>query len=189
MTLKAIEILMNEHQMILKFLDISEKVITQFEKDHKINREELNQILDFVENYADNFHHKKEEDVLFQWMAGKGFPVEGGPIQVMRFEHEQGRDFVKKMYDVLNNKGLTEEMVSKEIAEIFKNFSIHLRYHISKEDNVLYPMAMRLSDENDDSELLKAYANKFSDEESRKIHKQYFDLLERLGSVITKLCN
>ena len=53
--------------------------------------------VDFIRNYADRFHHAKEEDVLFVALVENGMPREHSPVAAMLMEHDQGRAFVKAM--------------------------------------------------------------------------------------------
>ena len=50
-----------------------------------------------IRNYADGFHHAKEEKILFPALEVKGFSPHQGPVAVMLSEHIQGRNFVKGM--------------------------------------------------------------------------------------------
>ena len=53
--------------------------------------------VDFIRNYADRFHHAKEEDVLFEALVDNGMPQENSPVAAMLMEHDQGRSFVRAM--------------------------------------------------------------------------------------------
>lgn len=57
--------------------------------------------VDFIRQYADDFHHAKVEDALFEALVANGMSHEHGPVAVMLQEHDQGRHFVKRMEDAL----------------------------------------------------------------------------------------
>ena len=42
--------------------------------------------IDFIRNYADRFHHAKEEDVLFKALVDNGTPKENSPVAAMLME-------------------------------------------------------------------------------------------------------
>ncbi len=137
--MKAIEILMDEHQTILRVLAATEALLTgpageaePFETFARIPR--------FLQEYADRLHHAKEEDLLFPALEANGLNPEYGPTAAMRFEHEQGRALVRRM---LEQTGSEEGFDRQAFAEPALEFVALLRSHIGKEDYVLYPMAER----------------------------------------------
>jgi hemerythrin-like domain-containing protein len=95
----------------------------------------------FFREFADAYHHGKEEHILFDAMVEHGFPRHAGPIAVMLQEHDMGRAQVA----VLAAKAAQSEAWSDEdrqtIADAANDYSGLLRAHIHKEDAILYPMA------------------------------------------------
>lgn len=90
--MSPIEKLMDEHKNILTGLDILEQNADLLEEGKKIDPEFFTKIIDFIRNYADKYHHAKEETILFVKLEKAGFPIEGGPVGVMLEEHDQGRN-------------------------------------------------------------------------------------------------
>jgi len=113
-------------------------------------------VLQFIRRFADACHHAKEEEVLFPAMADKGFPSDDGPIAVMLEEHDIGRELVRKIQ-------LARSNWDKD-PQALRDFSVHCRQfidllsnHISKENNILFPMARQhLSDHEAASLLVQA---------------------------------
>ena len=93
----ATQILRDEHEAILKMLDVSERVVQQFDRGGKVRPEVLADLLEFFRVFADRCHHTKEEELLFPLLERKGIPREGGPVGVMLHEHEEGRALIKKL--------------------------------------------------------------------------------------------
>jgi hemerythrin-like domain-containing protein len=142
--MNPIQKLMTEHQSILKAISIIESKIKAFESDGKIDTQFIITAIDFIRNYADKYHHAKEEDILFVQMGKAGFPIDSGPIAVMLHEHDEGRGYVANL-EAANTRysdgilGAADEIIENAMA-----YSMLLRGHIQKEDNVLYPMAIKL---------------------------------------------
>ncbi|MFZ4726038.1 MAG: hemerythrin domain-containing protein, partial [Paludibacter sp.] len=90
--MKAIEILVKEHDSILKMIDVTQHLLAD---KSTVNIDHVEQIIDFVRNFADKYHHLKEEDVLFMELEKHGMPREGGPVGVMLLEHDEGRNYIK----------------------------------------------------------------------------------------------
>lgn len=136
-----IEKLMDEHQNILAGIDILARNVDRLEKGDKVDPRFFTDAIDFIRNYADKYHHAKEEDILFKKMEQAGFPMEGGPIAVMLADHVQGREYVAAM-EKANERYITgDSSAVDEIAENAKGYVYLLRAHIEKEDKILYPMA------------------------------------------------
>lgn len=136
-----IEKLMEEHQNILAGIDILAGNAERLEKGEKVDPRFFTGAIDFIRNYADKYHHAKEEDILFKKMEQAGFPVEGGPIAVMLAEHDQGRGYVRAMENANERYIEGESSAAGEISDNAKGYVYLLRGHIEKEDKILYPMA------------------------------------------------
>jgi hemerythrin-like domain-containing protein len=134
--------LMDEHLVILRGIDILEQTVTLIDNNGDVNPELFRKLIDFIRNYADKYHHAKEEDILFIKMQDCGFPLEGGPIEMMLIEHDQGRKYVKGIEDGVELSVQGNVDGKNQIIENSLGFAVLLRNHIHKEDNVLYPMAV-----------------------------------------------
>ncbi|NOY14109.1 MAG: cation-binding protein, partial [Deltaproteobacteria bacterium] len=100
--------------------------------------------VDFIRNYADRFHHAKEEDVLFVALVDNGMPAKQSPIEAMLIEHDQGRAFVRALESAAEKALAGEPGQIPLIAANAKGYAELLRGHIDKEDNILYPLAERI---------------------------------------------
>ena len=89
----AIEILVKEHDSILQMIEITQTILNKNDET-KVNLQHVEEIIDFVQNFADKYHHLKEEDVLFMELEKHGMPREGGPVGVMLYEHDEGRAYI-----------------------------------------------------------------------------------------------
>lgn len=141
------EELSNEHQIILKVIDLILSESKKVESGEKPNYDFFREAIDFIKNYADRFHHAKEEDVLFKAMCENEENMHCNPVGQMLYEHDSGRHFVAGMESALAEDN-TVELVSNAI-----NYCRLLTDHIYKEDNILYPMAEQGID-NDQKELI-----------------------------------
>lgn len=75
--MKAIEIMNEEHKYIIRMLHVIRKCCFKILNGEEVIYEDFDKIIDFVRNYADNHHHKKEEKILFVKMVEElGEPAE-----------------------------------------------------------------------------------------------------------------
>jgi len=162
--MKCIDILMEEHQIILNKLSELEENLSQ-----ETTIDKMRKAIDFIQNYADHFHHLKEEDILFKWMIEKNpMFAHGGPIQVMLSEHEMGRSFIRNANDELEKYESDQARGLQGVKENLMMFVNLLRDHIHKEDNILYMMARQLDDGTGDATMLPLF-EKIKQEEFQKI--------------------
>ncbi len=175
------EILKEEHKEIRRMLKILGKAAEKLKKGEEVERDVLEKILEFIRVFADECHHGKEEDLLFPAMEIAGIPKESGPIGVMLFEHNVGREAVRGMREGIEEFFNGNENARKKITENAERYIELLESHIFKEDNILYPMAdMHLSDEQQ-NELLE----KFEEVEKSMgegVHHSFLELIENLES-------
>ena len=142
--MNAIAILMAEHRLIEQVLGSLETLAFEVETGRPLGRPVVGDYATFFREFADACHHGKEEDLLFARMVERGFPRESGPIGVMLFEHNVGRQRVAALRDIAEAPG----DVGAAERQLFLDSSLEyipmLRQHIQKEDRILYPMATQV---------------------------------------------
>lgn len=172
---KPTTILSEEHQHILKVLDALRRECESIQAGGEVNKNFFSKAIDFIKNYADKFHHVKEEDILFKEMSKDSVGMHCNPIEQMLYEHNLGRGFVKGM-----EEGLKENNKEK-VLENTDNYIELLKGHIFKEDNILYPMA----DEVLSQDVQKSILELFSQAEKQKFEKgakdKYLSIAEELA--------
>ncbi len=166
----------NDHIHILRLTDVMEKITKTDAPDFS----DLEAVVYLIRNFADGFHHGKEEKILFPALEVKGFSPHQGPVAVMLSEHIQGRNFVKEMaeYTALYKKGDT-----KALEQVFNNMTGYvdlLRNHISKENNILFRMADRVLSAEDHKSLLDKYTGVTPVTEKGGGIPEYISDIERL---------
>ncbi len=124
-----------EHQIILEALQHIRAKCNEIDLGKPIDREFFLKSISFIRNFADCFHHAKEEDILFKAMLENAGQLHCNPIPVMLHEHSEGREFVRGMEKALGSNNATE------LLNNARGYCDLLEEHIYKEDHVLYPMA------------------------------------------------
>jgi hemerythrin-like domain-containing protein len=142
----AIELLMQEHQLILRSLDALDAFTVGLSRGGE-DKAELSRFVRFIREFADARHHGKEEDVLFAAMVAAGFPRGGGPIAVMLMDHEAGRAHVGVMAAAAEQAEPWNAQARAATVAAARGYAELLRGHIRKEDHILYPMARQRLDE------------------------------------------
>lgn len=181
--MRPTEQLKEEHEAIKSMLQILERVCQRLESEGEVDLDHLDQIIEFIQVFADKCHHGKEEGILFVAMEEAGIPKEGGPIGVMLLEHGMGRGYVKGMREAMAKYRAGDHQASSRIVENGRNYIVLLTQHIAKEDNILYPMAeMHLSEEKQE-ELLEGFESIEQERVGAGKHEEFHRLLDRLKEV------
>ena len=154
----ATDALKKDHRVIEQMLRLLELTSKKLENGEDMPVDLLKKALDFIRNFADNYHHGKEEDILFKKMGEKGFGIEGGPVAVMLDEHNTGRGYTRALSEGIDKYASGDDNARKEIAENARNYTRLLATHIMKEDNILYTLADKILPQNQQEELLNKFA-------------------------------
>jgi len=170
--------LVDEHRLILRMITLMEKNASLTAKGSYTNWQFYLDGVDFIRNYADRFHHAKEEGVLFEALVANGMPREKSPVAAMLMEHDQGRQFVAAMENAAREvmEGLPGREL--EIAENALAYAELLRGHIDKEDGILYPLAERVIPDAIREEILKGYEEARA-ETSADFSEHYRQIVEK----------
>lgn len=150
--------LVNEHRLILRMIALLERNAPRTSDGSYTNWQFYLDGIDFIRNFADRFHHAKEEDVLFEALVNNGMPRENSPVAAMLMEHDQGRAFVKAMETAVLAVLAGQPGTEQAIADNALAYAALLREHIEKEDEILYPLAERIIPEEMRDAIIARYA-------------------------------
>jgi hemerythrin-like domain-containing protein len=151
------QVMVEEHRLILRMIALLERNVERMEQGRFRNWQFFLDAVDFIRNYADRFHHAKEEDVLFEALVKNGMPQENSPVAAMLMTHDQGRNLVRAMEEAALKAQAGEAGQIPVIAENARGYAALLRDHIDKEDNILYPLAERVLPAEVRPEMAQAY--------------------------------
>lgn len=154
-TSHPIDDLMNDHRLIEAVMNALDRKLRDA---GPFPHEFVERALRFFIEYADRFHHFKEEESLFPAIAERGVPVEGGPIGMMLHEHTLGRKLLAGIQENLPAASAGDQSACDSIRSFAAQYTELLRSHIWKEDNVLFNMARRVLDEAGSQELIRKFA-------------------------------
>ena len=172
---KAIEELKHDHDAILSSLSILDAMVVRLGTAAAPTAEALRSYLGFLKEFADKCHHGKEEGILFPALTAAGLPSQGGPVGVMLQEHVEGRALIREM-----EKAAAGAVDAAAFSKAARGYAELLRAHISKENDVLFPMAERLLP----APQLEAIKGKFVQHEETVIghgrHEELHALLKEL---------
>lgn len=177
------QILIDEHVSILKVLEAINRMFNSLEDKTKISIDHVEQIVDYIKNFADKYHHLKEENVLFTELAKHGMSIDNGPIRVMLMEHDEGRNYVKNVSESIKSfKG--GDLSSVEQIEInLKGYCNLLSSHIYKENNILYPMAENVLPESVKVRISEDFDTSIHNTKDNEYFDKYLKFADELSQI------
>ncbi len=181
--MKPTEELKLEHQAIKRMLKIMSGVCGRLEGGAKVDPDHIESIIEFIQVFADQCHHGKEEDLLFPAMIEAGFSKEQGPIAVMLADHAQGRAAVRRVKEGAAAYRSAPKKAEPEIALNARAYIGLLGPHIDKEDMILYPMADRALSAAKQKELSEAFERVESEIIGAGRHERFHALIEELERI------
>ncbi len=158
----AFEILSEDHQKTMHQLDIVDTLLAeanhQSENDIQKGLKEFESFLD-SEVWA---HFRKEEECVFPLLdahfPAENAPVAGGPMRVLREEHQIIRKLSERLHMAMEN-GADEggRLVTAKLAG--RQLVTAIRKHIYKEDFVVFRLAKNLLAEEERRNLNSSLAS------------------------------
>ena len=146
------EILVNDHEMIERAMDVLKRELNRLpDKSH--DPLAMSRAIDFLLEFGDRIHNRKEEEFLFPLMIERGIPQDG-PIRVMLMEHDSERTLLTELsgqiaglQDATSQERDTFRTTGLDYLEIRAD-------HIWKENDVLFKMGMKAFSEQDNDYLV-----------------------------------
>lgn len=140
----AIEIMNEEHRYILRLLKVVRKINLLILEGKEVDLKHFELVVDFIKNYADNHHHRKEEDFLFNKMVDNiGETAEKVVKYGMLVEHDLGRLYVSGLIEAVKAVQEGNNEAKLDIIANAISYTHLLERHIDKEDRVIYKFAER----------------------------------------------
>jgi hypothetical protein len=140
-----INTLMEEHKKILQFADELKDIVEEIKWADDFNAvdnkmEQLHTIKNHLEDSEK--HYLREENVLFPYLEKHGITQ---PPAIMWMEHDDIREKKKTLFQLLENyKNKEFQNFVKELELKVKLLAQRLSTHFFKENNILFPAAMRV---------------------------------------------
>ena len=183
--MKATEVLMAEHEVIVRVVAALETAALKLEKGQSVGPAFFIESADFIKGFADGCHHLKEEQVLFKTLGDYGLSSEGGPVGVMLYEHEQGRKFTRGMREAAQKWASGDASAQTAVAQNARGYAALLRQHILKENNVLFPMADQIIPAERQDDVFEAFERVEHEETGEGVHEKYLALAAKLEKEVS----
>ena len=135
------DLLRNEHEAILKILEILDANAQKAAGGVRIEPKILDGLMRCLEDYVDPCHHRNEESILFATLEKKGVPREEGALARARADHILGRELLSKLSQVVGALKHDEAGAGEHFTEAALDYAVHLRRDVKEEGEVLFELA------------------------------------------------
>jgi hypothetical protein len=111
----------------------------------------------FVEylHYVDQCHNQKEELHLFPRLEEKGMPRQAGPLGVMLQEHERAQEMLSRLLPLGSAFAAGDRAALQDLRTAFGDYAALCKDHFWKENDILYPMALKMLGDAEAAEVVK----------------------------------
>jgi len=172
-----IGLLMKEHRLIEKMIQLMEKEIEKMKRFVKANPLFIDIAVDFIRMYADRTHHGKEEDILFRDLEKKEFsPNHTKIMEELVEEHIWARNTVAKLVDAKNQYEKGNVKVLNDIVKHLSELTEFYPKHVEKEDKHFFIPVMKYFTEEEKDKMFQ----EFWDFDKTLIHEKYEKVIENL---------
>ena len=153
LSMRPLDVLRNEHGLIRQFLDNLDLAVEKMESNELPPREFFDKALQFAHVFADDFHHIKEEHVMFVRLAQKNNGELDGQIDALRHQHERARDHLSSIKGALDGYSAKQPVQVGQVLESVAAYVSVLRNHIHKEDHIFYPLVAKTMSAEEEQQL------------------------------------
>jgi DUF438 domain-containing protein len=116
--------------------------------------EQVGLLIDYLQGYVDECHNQKEELHLFPRLEAGGLPRHGGPLAVMLQEHERAEELLARLVPLGSAYAAGDRKKLQQLRAVFGEYAALCKDHFWKENDILYPIAMRVLDDAQAAEVV-----------------------------------
>ena len=161
-----IDTMVFEHANIRRMLKVVREFCYRLYNREEVDFSDLEQMIDFIKNYADKHHHGKEELKLFNKMVEHLGPAAQKLVtNGMLVEHDMGRFYNEAVLDIIANA---------------ISYTHLLERHIQKENDIVYPFAEKNFKKEISDEIQKECDDFEVNAQEQGFQDKYLSMLENL---------
>ncbi len=138
---KFLQLLYDEHEVIVEAIEALKKAGSLIGKDNEAYSGIVKRLITFFREYADKYHHYKEEEILFPEMMRKNEMLATGIVKEMFDNHGDFREMTAGIIKLLDDKEYTR---AHQQAEFYAE---SLLGHIAAENEEVFQIAADIFDD------------------------------------------
>ena len=143
----GVERLFAEHPIILGVVDALSKFVDDLEAGAVDDRGELARMMTFFREYAELYHHEKEESILWPALVHAGVRWDNGLIADVRQDHEVECSMLQSLRHASLQTTEWSIIDRRQVVDVCRRFIGFMREHVRKENETLRPLINEKMDE------------------------------------------
>jgi hemerythrin-like domain-containing protein len=160
--MKSTALLIEDHKLMLRVLDVLDEMASRVEREHDVNQEDVEDVVDFLRGFGDSYHQGREEGVLFPALLRASPEKSYHELCGQVFEHNRQRSLIDGLQDSI----LTKK--AKEFIYCARHLSLMLRAHMEQEDSTVFRLVDSTLSAAEDEQVatdIKVYDQSWQDRE------------------------
>jgi len=148
---RIIDVLLEEHRNIEKLLLVLEQELDVFDHSEPPDYEILQAIIEYFQDYPEDYHHPKE-DIVFEKLKLRD-PSAVARIGDVEAEHRLETKRLQRFAQAVNDILAGREYPRQGFHDVVRDFIEHQRQHMHKEERLLFPAAVNALQPGDWAEI------------------------------------
>ena len=140
---KAIDVIHEEHRIILDFIDKVQISLELLAKGEHPPKRFFELAVQFTQDYIERFHHFKEELVLFVKLAERMGGKIDAHIDSLREQHNRSHNFISEVIQSLEGYERGDRGLTNKLFCSFGYYTSLERAHLNRENHVFIPLISR----------------------------------------------
>jgi len=181
----AVRIIREEHTAIAAVLHSLEYVVQKLEQGAEPNFQLLRAMLEYIVDYPERCHHPKENRYLFKILRDRS-PTAATLIEELESEHTRGDEMLKSLRDALDAYQARGRPALRPFARVVTSYAEFHWEHMTKEEDVLLPMAKKALTDSDWQEIARAFLENDNPLVGLKPKEHFAQLFDRILNLTSK---
>lgn len=177
--MNPIQELYHDHDLIKLMVQILGSMNQRIVRGLTVKIDDIEEAMVFLEEFAEEYHFGKEEELLFPLLREKGIETE--LIDELAAEHAVAREYVCEVRNILKE----HEGAGRELAEAFvprtEGFLAVMALHMDKEEEIFYMRAEDVLTEEELDELEMEFGDFQAGILGTDGHEEYHEMLGGLS--------
>jgi hemerythrin-like domain-containing protein len=181
--MEPLDMLRNEHGLIRQYVDHLADAADKIKNEQRPPREFFEKATQFSKEFADQYHHVKEEYMMFVRLAMKKGGEMDGEIESLRHQHEMGKNYISTIRGCLDAYAEGDPARTTDIVESLGSYVAMERQHIHTEDHVFFPLvAEEFTDT--DMDQVRVEFDKARQKAGADVFERNHKLVTEMGSML-----
>jgi hemerythrin-like domain-containing protein len=180
--MRPTDILAKEHALVMLVTRVAEQEVRYMHDTGEYRSDEVREVVDFFELFTEACHDPKEEHILFARLVDRGLDADTGILGQFYREHAEFTERLREIAHWLRRDRKEGPLDVAELADMLDGYLNLMRSHVGREEELLYTLANGLLADEDQEELLRAFASVDDAEAAEGLQDRYSEIAHLLMS-------